>query len=63
MVLFPIGALLAATAGMRNYLAELSARGTVTKTELPTFEEFTDLVGLPEIREQERRYAAGDQAG
>jgi hypothetical protein len=48
---------------MRNYLAELSARGTVTKTELPTFEEFTDLVGLPEIREQERRYAAGDQAG
>jgi 2-methylisocitrate lyase-like PEP mutase family enzyme len=63
MILFPIGALLAATAGMRNYLAELSARGTVTKTELPTFEEFTDLVGLPEIREQERRYAAGDQAG
>ena len=30
---------------------------------LRSLEEFTDLVGLPEIREQERRYAAGDQAG
>jgi 2-methylisocitrate lyase-like PEP mutase family enzyme len=63
MVLFPIGALLAATAGMRSYLAELSAQGTVTRTDLPTFEEFTDLVGLPEIHEQERRYAAGGQEG
>jgi hypothetical protein len=59
MVLFPIGALLAATAGTRSYLAELSANGTVTRTELPTFEEFTDIVGLPEVREQERRYAVG----
>jgi hypothetical protein len=33
------------------------------KTELPTFEEFTDLVGLPEIREQERRYAACGREG
>jgi hypothetical protein len=42
---------------------ELSARGAVTKTELPTFEQFTDLVGLPEIREQERRYAACGREG
>ncbi|MCW0216416.1 MAG: oxaloacetate decarboxylase [Pseudonocardia sp.] len=61
MILFPIGALLAATAGMRTYLAALKADGTSsaeTMAALPSFEEFTGLVGLPEVREREQRYAA-----
>lgn len=59
LVLFPIGTLLAATAGMRALLGTLRADGTpaVALQGLPSFEEFTDLVGLPEVRELEHRFA------
>jgi hypothetical protein len=30
--------------------------------ELPSFGEFTDFIGLPEVREIERRYVAKDAA-
>ena len=58
IVIFPIGALLAATAGMRSFLASLRAHGTPTAAMpgLPTFEEFTDVMGLPEIRGLEARF-------
>jgi carboxyvinyl-carboxyphosphonate phosphorylmutase len=59
LVLFPIGTLLAATAGMRALLARLRAEGT-PESALPNlqgFGEFTDLVGLPEISELERRFS------
>jgi 2-methylisocitrate lyase-like PEP mutase family enzyme len=58
LVLFPIGALLAATAGVRSLLAEVAAAGTPASAlpRLPGFDEFTDLLGLPEVRELERRY-------
>jgi 2-methylisocitrate lyase-like PEP mutase family enzyme len=60
LVLFPIGTLLAATAGIRRLLATLRAEGvpTAAMPELPTFDGFTDLIGLPEIRELEVRFAA-----
>jgi 2,3-dimethylmalate lyase len=58
LVLFPIGTLLAATAGIRRLLATLRADGTpsAAMSELPSFDMFTDLIGLPEIRELESRF-------
>jgi 2,3-dimethylmalate lyase len=60
MVIFPIGTLLAATAGIRTLLARLRAAGTPTEAlpGLPSFTEFTDLIGLPEIAELEQRFGA-----
>ena len=58
MVLFPIGTLLAATAGIRRLLATLRADGvpSAAMPDLPTFDGFTDLIGLPEIRDLESRF-------
>ena len=58
LVLFPIGTLLAATAGIRSLLATLRAEGTPTSgmPGLPTFGEFTDLIGLPEVQALEQRF-------
>lgn len=60
LVVYPIGTLLAATAGMQALLATLRADGTpaAAMPGLPTFDGFTDLIGLPEIRELERRFGA-----
>lgn len=59
LVLFPIGTLLAATAGMRALLSTLRADGTPAAAlpDLPSFGEFTDLIGLPEVRELEQRFS------
>ena len=59
LVIYPIGTLLAATAGIRSLLATLKADGTPTAAMpgLPTFDEFTDLIGLPEIQDLEQRFA------
>jgi carboxyvinyl-carboxyphosphonate phosphorylmutase len=59
LVIYPIGTLLAATAGIRSLLATLKADGTPTAAmpALPTFDEFTDLIGLPEIQDLEQRFA------
>ena len=61
LVLFPIGTLLAATAGVRALLATLRADGTPAAAlpDLPAFGEFTDLIGLPEIQELEARFGDG----
>jgi carboxyvinyl-carboxyphosphonate phosphorylmutase len=59
LVIYPIGTLLAATAGIRTLLAGLRADGIPPLAGLPTFGEFTDLVGLPEIQELEQRFSAG----
>jgi 2-methylisocitrate lyase-like PEP mutase family enzyme len=60
IVIFPIGTLLAATAAMRRILKEIATSGTPASLlgELPTFGEFTDFIGLPEVREIEQRYIA-----
>lgn len=58
LVLYPIGTLLAATAGMRSLLETLRKDGTpqAAVPGLPAFDEFTSLVGLPEVQELEQRY-------
>ncbi len=58
LVLFPIGTLLAATAGIQQLLATLRADGVPSAgmADLPTFDGFTDLIGLPEIRDLEGRF-------
>jgi 2,3-dimethylmalate lyase len=64
IVIFPIGTLLAATAAMRRVLAEIAVAGTPAAVlgELPTFGEFTDFIGLPDVREIEQRYVADEPA-
>jgi 2-methylisocitrate lyase-like PEP mutase family enzyme len=59
IVIFPISTLLAATAAMRRVLQEIAQAGTpaAAMPALPTFGEFTDFIGLPEVREAEQRYA------
>ena len=56
LVIYPIGTLLAATAGMRSLLATLRADGVPSLDGLPAFDEFTDLVGLPEVQQLEQRF-------
>ena len=56
LVIYPIGTLLAATAGMRALLATLRADGVPSLAGLPGFDEFTDLVGLPEVQQLEQRF-------
>jgi 2,3-dimethylmalate lyase len=62
IVIFPISTLLAATAAMRGILREIAQAGTPAAAlgGLPTFGEFTDFIGLPQVREVEQRYAAPD---
>jgi 2-methylisocitrate lyase-like PEP mutase family enzyme len=57
LVLYPIGTLLAATAGIRTLLAALRTDGVPPMQGLPSFGEFTDLVGLPEVTDLEQRFS------
>ena len=58
LVIYPIGTLLAATAAIGSLLATLKTEGTPASAlgAVPTFEEFTDLIGLPEVQALERRF-------
>jgi len=59
IVIFPISTLLAATGAMRAILREIASSGTpaAAMADLPAFGEFVDFIGLPQVREAERRYA------
>ena len=59
LVIYPIGTLLAATAGIRTMLATLKRDGVPTAAldAVPTFGEFTDLIGLPEVQQLEQRFS------
>ncbi len=61
VVLFPISTLLAATKGVRDLLARVRDEGTPAgpAASLPSFEQMTGLLGLPELRQRELRYADG----
>ena len=63
IVIFPISTLLAATRAMREVLARIRAEGSPASvlSELPRFAEFTDFIGLPEVRELEARYATTEE--
>lgn len=58
LVIFPLTALFAATAAVVTGLAALAAVGIPApeNTGAPGFEEFVDLIGLPEVRHLERRF-------
>ncbi len=59
LVIYPIATLLAATAAVRSVLQTIAADGSPAAAmgSLPTFDEFTDLIGLPEVQSLEKRYA------
>jgi len=58
LVIYPIATLLAATSAVRAVLRTIRTDGTpiAAMDALPTFDEFTDLIGLPEVRELETRF-------
>ena len=60
IVIFPIGALLAATTAIRKLAAEIRAQGTPIGLlpELISFKEFNQMIGLSEIQELERRFSS-----
>ena len=60
IVIFPIATLLGTTAWIRHALAEIRKAGTPLPVmeELPTFADFLDFIGLPEIHELEHRFRA-----
>ncbi len=62
IIIFPISTLLAATAAIRRILREIAQAGTPAAAlpDLPTFAEFADFIGMPQVREAEQRYRAAD---
>jgi 2,3-dimethylmalate lyase len=57
LVIYPIGTLLAATAGIRSLLAGLHRDGIPPLDGVPAFGEFTDLIGLPDVQQLEQRFS------
>ena len=55
IVIFPIGALLAAANAVRALAAEIRTNGTPSRMPM-TFKEFNDMIGLPEIQKIEQRF-------
>ena len=59
LIIFPLSTMLAATRSVRETLAKIHADGSpisVMEDRLLPFEEFTDLIGLPEIEDLEERF-------
>jgi len=61
IVIFPVGPLLAAARAVGELLAVLRADGTpsAAMSRLTPFRELIDFLGLPEMRELERRFGGG----
>lgn len=59
MVIMPISTLLAATRAMQEALAQIKIDGTPVNAveSMPTFNEFTDTIGLPEVIDLEAKFA------
>jgi len=59
IVIFPISTLLTATAAIRAALTQIKADGTPIELlgEMLPFNDFLDIIGMPEIRELEERFA------
>lgn len=58
LAIYPNWVILAAIPAMQRLLRELKRTGTIAhlRSEVATFQQFTDIAGLPEIQELERRY-------
>jgi 2-methylisocitrate lyase-like PEP mutase family enzyme len=65
LVLFPIGSVLATMAALREHYAYVRSHGTPSPQAegMPSFDEFTDAVGLPEILELETRFPETELVG
>jgi 2-methylisocitrate lyase-like PEP mutase family enzyme len=59
LVIFPLSALLVATAAIRSVLAEIRKKGSPVDVldSMPRFGEFLDFIGIEEIRQLEQRFA------
>ncbi len=60
IVIFPLSAMLAATAAIRTVLAQIKRDGTPVNAlpNLIGFQDFLEFIGLPEVQALERRFAA-----
>jgi carboxyvinyl-carboxyphosphonate phosphorylmutase len=60
IVIFPIGALLAATTAVRKLAAEIKAHGTpiALLSEMISFKEFNQTIGLSEVQQLEHRFSS-----
>ncbi len=56
LVIFPVSTLMAATAAMRGVLAQLRETGSTDGAGLHGFEEFLDVIGLPDVQAVEQRF-------
>lgn len=58
LAIYPNWLILAAIPVMQNMLKELKRTGSIAhmRDKVPTFKQFTDIAGLPEIQELEQRY-------
>ncbi len=58
IVLFPLCTIFAANKAIREVLTGIKKNGTPEKvmSRFPTFDEFTEMIGLPEIKKLEKRY-------
>lgn len=63
LLIVPVSGLLAAVEATRTALAELRARGTSALRDPQEWTDLTDLLGLPGLLEQERRWAATERQG
>jgi 2,3-dimethylmalate lyase len=65
LAIFPISTLLTTVRAVGDVLARIRAAGTPLPVlaELPTFAEFLDFIGLPEIQDLERRFATAASVG
>src|SRR3954470_22677049 len=59
LVIFPLSALLVTSAAVGAALARLREDGTPAAVPVPAFDEFTAMIGLPEVRRLETRFASG----
>jgi len=59
VIIFPLGAVLTVTKAVRNLLSRIREDGTPERaaSQMVSFQDFLQVVGLPEIRELERRFA------
>lgn len=64
LIIFPLSTLFTATRAIKESLAQIRAQGTPIPVlnRMVSFQEFTDIVGLPEIQEIRSRFAPGHLA-
>ena len=59
VIIFPLGTVLVVTKALRNLLSQIREDGTPERAlrQMVSFEDFLQVVGLPEIREWEKRFS------